>query len=383
MFSVDNFYTVLQNNLLDPLKIDGWYCYPFGTSNLLRTTSLTNYTINNNAIQIVFWDQEPLNLELLQSSLEPYTRHLCYKDCMVLANSDRCQDGIDSGMLDWNYFFHGFAALDWFHDLYYLTQHKSKFDKVFITVNRIVTQERSYRLGLVADLLSRGLGDKGLISCSLSDTYGGTWKNEIFNPQSKLSYHHKRLVLDIFSKLPENLTLDNDVVPGSASAFITQDQIELFNRAFLHVITETMYYPEKLHLTEKIFRPIVFKRPFVLAGCVGNLAYLKRYGFQTFNRWWDESYDQETDNEKRLTKIANIVEHLSTLSIADLQDMYQEMLPVLEHNFQHFYGKFKQIIVTEMLDNYTQVLDQYNSKNRLFYDYTTVNIPHLKKHWSQ
>ena len=161
------------------------------------------------------------------------------------------------------------------------------------------------------------------------------------------------------------------------------EQIELFQSAFVHLVTETIYYSKKLHLTEKIFRPIAVYRPFILAGAAGNLAYLKRYGFQTFNAWWDESYDQETDNEQRLIKIANIVEHLSTLSMADLQDMYQEMLPVLEHNFQHFYGKFKQIIVTEMLDNYTQMLDQYNSKNKLFYDYTTVNIPHLKKHWSQ
>lgn len=381
MFSVDNFYTVLQNNLLKPLKINSYYFYPFGTFNLARSTDYSKRGTNNSSAHVIFWDQEPIKLELLNSILVDNVDDLPHNSSLIIANSDWCSEVLDSSMINWNYFFHGFASLDWFRDLYYLNNRKSNFDKVFITVNRIMTQERSYRLGLVSDLLTRDLESKGLISCKLSDSYGGTWKSEIFNSQSKLSTHHKKLVLQVFSKLPNDLTLDFDEVPGHASALISDNQLSLFNRAFLHVVTETMYYPNKLHLTEKIFRPIVFQRPFVLAGCAGNLAYLKRYGFETFGRWWDESYDKETDNERRLTMIADIVERLSSYSISALRDMYQEMLPVLEHNFQHFYRKFPEIIVNELLDNYTQSLDQYNSRNKLFYDYTVVNIPHLKKHW--
>jgi hypothetical protein len=382
MFSVDNFYNVLQTNLLHPLEIHSWTFYPYGTWNIQPNPQNHSWSISNryrlsDDLQIIFWDQEPFNISTYQDIIKN-NEFLNISKVRTLVHSDICKE-TEAFPLSWYYFFHGFAALDWFKDARYLSSSKNKkFTKVFITLNRIVTQERSYRLGLVADILNRGVADRGLISCNIDG-----WKEEISNPQSKLSDHHKTLVNKHFSQLSNNLVLDFKETPGAASAMLGVEQIELFQSALVHVVTETIYYSKKLHLTEKIFRPIVLYRPFILAGAAGNLAYLKRYGFETFSRWWDESYDQETNNEQRLVKIANIIEQLSTLSTQDLQDMYQEMLPVLEHNFQHFYGKFKQIIVTEMLDNYTQMLDQYNSKNRLFYDYSIVNIPHLKKHWSQ
>ena len=42
-----------------------------------------------------------------------------------------------------------------------------------------------------------------------------------------------------------------------------------------HIVTETIFYDNKLHFTEKVFKPIVARRPFFLVGAPGNLAYLK------------------------------------------------------------------------------------------------------------
>jgi hypothetical protein len=201
---------------------------------------------------------------------------------------------------------------------------------------------------------------------------GGSWKNEIFNKTSCLSILQKKQILKVFSKLENNLTLDFDEVKGYASAIIDRPQRDLFQRAFLHIVTETVFYSSKIHLTEKIFRPIVFKRPFVLAGAAGNLKYLKKYGFKTFDRWWDESYDDEIDNELRLNMITKIVQKLSTYTIDDLKDMYNEMLPILNYNYNHFYGKFKEIIVEELLDNYRNALDTWNSNNNKKYNYEKV-----------
>jgi hypothetical protein len=70
-----------------------------------------------------------------------------------------------------------------------------------------------------------------------------------------------------------------------------------------NIVTETVFYDNKLHLTEKIFKPIVLKRPFVLVGAPGNLQYLKEYGFQTFDKWINEDYDNEIDPDIRIKKI--------------------------------------------------------------------------------
>ena len=118
-----------------------------------------------------------------------------------------------------------------------------------------------------------------------------------------------------------------------------------------------MYYDESLHLTEKIFKPIVTKRPFILVGAPGNLEYLKRYGFRTFDQWIDESYDKETDPEVRIRMIADQLEYLCT---QDVTKMYKEMQEVLTYNHQHFYGKFKEIIVDELLWNFKKQVNWYN-----------------------
>ena len=45
-----------------------------------------------------------------------------------------------------------------------------------------------------------------------------------------------------------------------------------------------------------------------------NNAYLKRLkemGFETFSQWWDESYDDEIDDYKRMQKICNLITELN------------------------------------------------------------------------
>jgi hypothetical protein len=106
--------------------------------------------------------------------------------------------------------------------------------------------------------------------------------------------------------------------------------------SFLHVVTETCYWEGKSHLTEKIFKPIVSRMPFVLAGPAHNLQYLKSYGFQTFDRWFDESYDGVEDPVQRISAIGRTMESICQYNLTQLQDMLLEMQPVLEHNYQLF-----------------------------------------------
>jgi hypothetical protein len=130
-----------------------------------------------------------------------------------------------------------------------------------------------------------------------------------------------------------------------------------------------VFYDRKLHLTEKIFKPIVSKRPFILVGAPGNLVYLKSYGFKTFDRWIDESYDNELDPDKRISLITEQIEKLCSMSNSQLNDMYADVKSTVEYNFNHFYGNFKTLIINELVDNFRQVL----------YDFTDskVNISNI------
>ena len=76
----------------------------------------------------------------------------------------------------------------------------------------------------------------------------------------------------------------------------------------------------------------MLKTPFLIFGSPKTLECLHDAGFKTFNNFWDESYDQVTDHWKRFDKICELIENLSKMSLIDLEIMYNEMKPILEHN---------------------------------------------------
>ena len=72
--------------------------------------------------------------------------------------------------------------------------------------------------------------------------------------------------------------------------------------------------------------------PFLLAAPPYSLEYLKTFGFQTFDKWWDESYDQEEDHYARLIKIFDIIDYINSKSLEELNAIYQDMKTVIKHN---------------------------------------------------
>ena len=104
------------------------------------------------------------------------------------------------------------------------------------------------------------------------------------------------------------------------------------------------------------------RRPFILAAAPGNLAYLRSYGFQTFDQWIDERYDDEPDPGIRMRMIVDQVERLCRLSDWDRDAMYRGMQPVLQHNYQWFYGGgFRGMITDELVDNFRRCVIRHNA----------------------
>lgn len=257
---------------------------------------------------------------------------------------------------DWYFFYHGFAALDWYRDYKYMTYSDYKISKVFICLNHLINKKRSYRISLLSQLKANDLYQHGYISAPLLTQK--LVKEELYDKNSYISSSSKKHIFTNLLPTATPMILDDVVDYNNASASITNGKFS--HSALWHVVTETIYYEEKLHLTEKIFKPIVLKRPFILVGSVGNLAYFKNYGFKTFDRWIDESYDDEPDPDIRMLMITNEIKKLCSLPHHELLQMYEEMKPTLEYNHAHFFGKFKEIIVDEMIDNFKKCVFLYN-----------------------
>jgi hypothetical protein len=277
----------------------------------------------------------------------------------LLANSE--QSDIKQQILkkyrltDWYYFFHGFAALEWYRDFQYFPKVEKQFSKVFISLNHLTNKDRSYRLNLVANYIESNIIDQGLVSLHFTHK---TVKQEMFDTKSRLSLEAKKRIIKHVLPLPASMTVDVKQAHGALSAKLN---LALEQSALWNVVTETVFYDKRLHLTEKIFKPIVSQRPFILVAAPGNLAYLKSYGFRTFDRWIDESYDNESDPDRRVQMITHELRKLCDLSMTELTAMHQDMQETLDYNFNHFYGQFRKIIVDEMVDNLASAFTQINN----------------------
>jgi hypothetical protein len=249
------------------------------------------------------------------------------------------------------YFFHGYAALDWYRGFYALNYNKKvikDYTYDYITFNRLVSNDRSYRCYFVSKLAEEQLLANGQISFGLT-TEQATWQEEIVDSNTKLSIN---AIDHIKLHLPSApMIIDSAQVLGSASADIPRSNCNTEIDSLWHIVTETVFYYEKLHLTEKIFKPIVSKQPFMLIGAVGNLAYLKSYGFKTFEGIIDESYDTITDNDSRIDAVVAQIAWYCALSVEEKRRIIEAIESIVEYNFHHFYGEFKHIITNELINN--------------------------------
>lgn len=379
MFSLDRFYNILHNNLISRF-VNGRsvFFYPFGTYQ--QTSILDNHfdvlakpfgpekywPAEQTFFHTYFFDQEPLydyTLPIVRNAILNRKHFSKPSRIHILANSEKseiknqCVKQYD--MYDWYYFFHGFAALDWYRDFQYANPTAfNQFDKVFICYNHLISKYRSYRLHLVSNMIEQDLIKHGKVSLFLCDT-NGTWKDTIEDSDIPLDNRARVKIYHALKNLTQPLTIDTTSPSGSLSANVCLDDL---TSALFHIVTETVYFQNKLHLTEKVFKPIVAKRPFILVAAPGNLAYLKSYGFKTFDRWIDESYDNETDHYIRIEKITAEINRLCNLSSEQLVRLHREMQEILQHNFDHFYTTFKYTIVDELVDNFKNVLDQINQE---------------------
>jgi len=104
-----------------------------------------------------------------------------------------------------------------------------------------------------------------------------------------------------------------------------------YGNFFCDVVTETFFTGNTFFPTEKTMRPLVCGNPFIVHGPVDFLHNLRRLDFITFSHFWNEDYDKWTGYE-RYKRMLPIIEKLASMSLDELDQMYKDMLPILQHN---------------------------------------------------
>lgn len=139
---------------------------------------------------------------------------------------------------------------------------------------------------------------------------------------------------DIFnsSRQEEIIQLSSITVEPYQDPVLTGEISDFYHRFAVDIVTETLFHVPHVYITDKTLRPLLLRSPFVVFGPPGLLKMLHRYGFCTFDDFWDESYDDITDPHLRFLACCRIVKQLADLELDRLLDMRESMSALLDHN---------------------------------------------------
>lgn len=106
----------------------------------------------------------------------------------------------------------------------------------------------------------------------------------------------------------------------------------VYNATYVSLVAETETEYQGYIMSEKISKPLIAKKPFLIFAAPGYLQALHSIGFKTFSDWWSEEYDTIEDPDKRIQAIVESLESFNNLSTETKINYIKEMDTVTRHN---------------------------------------------------
>lgn len=299
--------------------------------------------------RVFFFDQEPM-IKDVDDALWDYI----FQEPTVFANSEL--DSADKeyvknrypNFVDWYYFSHGLVAREWF------APQRNNYagwsdQKTTVLDCNLISGFRQYRIYLIHKFFSKGFETHSYISFN-----GENWTNELkdYDYFGVLNLPKK----DLKSIPNKKISYDNWGTEHQLSNGLMQSRIPLdfYSRVNYITVSETVCIENKKHLTEKIFKPIVAGKPFVLAGGYKNLEYLRRYGFRTFGDLWNEDYDNIKDPQQRIDALFQLIVYDLNIGSQYIKDFVEKI------NSSKFFEEEEKLPKKLNIFNQAHSIAQYN-----------------------
>lgn len=190
-----------------------------------------------------------------------------------------------------------------------------------------------------------GLLDKSIVT--YRDVFvGGYTNNEI---DRYLKYFNKQQVTwpYVSPNLDPAWEVQTDVKSNNISPYVPW---EIYRRTYYSIVAETLGTGETFFFSEKTAKVLYGKRVFLIFTVPNFLQQLRSLGFKTFDGIIDESYDTIHDSSQRFIQLT---EQINFLHNADPYKIYEQALPILNHNHEFLLGlKHKYLIgMNQLLEN--------------------------------
>jgi hypothetical protein len=198
----------------------------------------------------------------------------------------------------------------------------------------------SHRMYLLSNLLRLNLLSNSYYSCYFRPDLIDLIQPNYYPLYMKQSLEHiKSMVQDFPIKLRAEDSFDKLRMWD-----LNKEEKYHYDHSFLAIIPETNFYhieqnPHEPHtrvnqvfITEKTYRIIAGKLPFIMVGFTKSLEVLRESGYQTFHPYIDESYDLIENDQDRLDAIIAEIKRFSEFSPMERKKWAEKIIPIVDHN---------------------------------------------------
>lgn len=218
-------------------------------------------------------------------------------------------------------------------------------EKKFVCFNKI---ERLQRIKLLCRMLHSKLIDKGYYS------FAGSRPDWNSYYTTNAICHFNEEINDTLIRNEHRFPLVCNITPDRENPIdLLPEDILYHDNSYFSIVTETLFYRREEYgfkrslfdylngrfLTEKTYRPISLKHPFILFAMNGSLDLLRDAGYKTFHPYIDETYDTISDADERFEVLWLEINRLCKFTDEQWLEWQENIKPIVEHNYNNLMGK--------------------------------------------
>ena len=214
-----------------------------------------------------------------------------------------------------------------------------EYPKKFLFLNR---RWRAHRTAMLALIFDQGLAGQGNISFKQADD-NPDWHSAVLTASS---HYRDTEIVEVLRRQSDNiknsfpLDVDNLILDthNDQTMMFSKHMDTYYKDTYFSIVTETNSdrFADGRFITEKTFKPIALRHPFLICGADKTLEALRHIGYKTFSGLIDESYDLEPIEAKRFQMVAAEANRLSNLNSSELEHFLTEAKKICWDNYVTF-----------------------------------------------
>ena len=248
---------------------------------------------------------------------------------------------------------------NWFGNQANVLQHKH-YEKKFLSFNGVF---RPHRGALIMLLGAKNLLEKGFVSYNVKGYYGFKHLDErdgerAWNQTLESFRYNKEIINLLRDNREELIKIDRiDLESQESDQYhpfdLTPNHCEFYENTYFSVVTETSFPHNRVNeseerstdigriLSEKIFKTILMRHPFIIVSNPYALKLLRDIGYKTFHPLINETYDKVKDPGVRMMMIINEIEKLCALEGEALTHFLTKAKEICDYNHSVMKNKKK------------------------------------------